>query len=136
MLPAAVYTVGNDHGQPKEHGHAGYSGENHDQSEAMRRPPVHSGDANPRDGCTGPFRGGAHSRTDPARDARSRNGRSQGEPSLCRSEARPPCFGRVTIWVDAQLPPAIAAWITVTHGVTAVAVRDIGLRDADDADIF
>jgi len=42
----------------------------------------------------------------------------------------------VTIWVDAQLPPAIAAWITVTHGVTAVAVRDIGLRDADDADIF
>ena len=41
-----------------------------------------------------------------------------------------------TIWVDAQLPPAIAAWITDNHEVTAVAVRDIGLRDATDQEIF
>jgi predicted nuclease of predicted toxin-antitoxin system len=40
------------------------------------------------------------------------------------------------IWVDAQLPPGIAAWIVATYGVAAVAVRDIGLRDADDRDIF
>ena len=40
------------------------------------------------------------------------------------------------IWVDAQLPPAIAAWITENHGVTAVAVRDLGLRDATDQEIF
>ncbi len=42
----------------------------------------------------------------------------------------------MTIWVDAQLPPAIAAWITTTFGVVAVAVRDMGLRDAEDQDIF
>ena len=42
----------------------------------------------------------------------------------------------MTIWVDAQLPPAIAAWIAESHGVEAVAVRDLGLRDAMDQDIF
>jgi len=42
----------------------------------------------------------------------------------------------VTIWVDAQLPPEIAPWISETYGVDAVAVRDLGMRDADDRDIF
>ncbi len=42
----------------------------------------------------------------------------------------------MTIWVDAQLPPAIAVWITSTFGVTALALRDIGLRDAEDYEIF
>lgn len=42
----------------------------------------------------------------------------------------------MTIWVDAQLPPAIAAWIADSYGVAAIAVRDIGLRDADDREIF
>ncbi|MEC4812961.1 MAG: DUF5615 family PIN-like protein [Scytonema sp. PMC 1069.18] len=40
------------------------------------------------------------------------------------------------IWVDAQLSPAIASWITDKFGVTAVALRDIGLRDAEDVEIF
>jgi len=42
----------------------------------------------------------------------------------------------MTIWVDAHLSPAIAAWITSEFGITAVALRDIGLRDAEDAEIF
>lgn len=42
----------------------------------------------------------------------------------------------MTIWIDAQLSPAIAAWITTTLGVSAVAVRDLGLRDATDHEIF
>ncbi len=45
----------------------------------------------------------------------------------------------MTIWVDAQLPPAIASWIAETYGVAALAVlavRDLGLRDAEDRDIF
>ncbi|MDF5733472.1 MAG: DUF5615 family PIN-like protein [Rhizonema sp. PD38] len=42
----------------------------------------------------------------------------------------------MTIWVDAQLSPVIAIWITSTFGVTAVALRDIGLRDAEDFEIF
>lgn len=39
-------------------------------------------------------------------------------------------------WIDAQLPPALAPWLHSTHGIDAVAVRDLGLRDADDAVIF
>jgi predicted nuclease of predicted toxin-antitoxin system len=42
----------------------------------------------------------------------------------------------MTIWVDAHLPSAIATWMTDTLGVTAVALRDIGLRDAEDPEIF
>jgi predicted nuclease of predicted toxin-antitoxin system len=42
----------------------------------------------------------------------------------------------VTIWLDAQLPPSLAAWIAATFGVEAHAVRDLGLRDADDSPIF
>jgi predicted nuclease of predicted toxin-antitoxin system len=41
-----------------------------------------------------------------------------------------------TIWIDAHLSPAIAAWITRTFGITAIALRDLGLRDAEDPEIF
>ncbi|MDX2242340.1 MAG: DUF5615 family PIN-like protein [Leptolyngbyaceae cyanobacterium bins.302] len=41
-----------------------------------------------------------------------------------------------TIWIDAHLSPAIATWITGTFGITAVALRDLGLRDAEDPEIF
>src|SRR5439155_24857559 len=40
------------------------------------------------------------------------------------------------IWLDAQLPPSAAAWITSTFGIEARAVRDLGLRDAQDPAIF
>jgi predicted nuclease of predicted toxin-antitoxin system len=40
------------------------------------------------------------------------------------------------IWVDAQLSPAIAQWIAGDLCMPAVAVRDLGLRDADDGIIF
>ncbi|MEW6495741.1 MAG: DUF5615 family PIN-like protein [Cyanobacteriota bacterium] len=42
----------------------------------------------------------------------------------------------MTIWLDAQLSPALAAWITATFGVTTIAVRNLGLRDAEDREIF
>lgn len=42
----------------------------------------------------------------------------------------------MTIWVDAHLPPAIATWITSTFGVEAIALRELGLRDAEDLEIF
>jgi predicted nuclease of predicted toxin-antitoxin system len=42
----------------------------------------------------------------------------------------------MTIWIDAQLSPGIAAWITQNFQVEAVALRDIGLRDAEDEAIF
>lgn len=42
----------------------------------------------------------------------------------------------MTIWIDAHLSPAIAIWITATFDITAFALRDIGLRDADDPEIF
>ncbi len=41
-----------------------------------------------------------------------------------------------TIWIDAHLSPAIATWINNTFEITAFALRDIGLRDAEDLEIF
>ncbi len=40
------------------------------------------------------------------------------------------------IWIDAQLPPTLATWIVETFGVTAVSSRELGLRDAKDAEIL
>ncbi|MEA5550123.1 DUF5615 family PIN-like protein [Anabaena cylindrica UHCC 0172] len=40
------------------------------------------------------------------------------------------------IWIDAQLPPTLASWITDTFAIEAFSLRDIGLRDAKDIEIF
>lgn len=42
----------------------------------------------------------------------------------------------MTLWLDAQLSPAMALWLRMKFDLDAVAVRDLGLRDAEDADIF
>lgn len=39
-------------------------------------------------------------------------------------------------WLDAQLSPALAVWIHHHFGVEVTAVRDLGLRDALDPEIF
>ena len=40
------------------------------------------------------------------------------------------------LWIDAQLSPTLARWLSDTFGVTAHAVRDVGLRAAKDLPIF
>lgn len=40
------------------------------------------------------------------------------------------------IWLDAQLPPTLALWLTQNFEVEAKALRDLGLRDAKDEQIF
>ena len=40
------------------------------------------------------------------------------------------------LWLDAHLSPALALWMTSTQGIEAFAVRDLGLRDAKDQEIF
>lgn len=42
----------------------------------------------------------------------------------------------MNIWIDAQLPPTLAGWLNATFAVKAVALRDLDLRDAKDAEIF
>jgi len=42
----------------------------------------------------------------------------------------------VKIWVDAQLSPALAPWLTREFSVEASPVRDLGLRDSTDEAIF
>lgn len=37
--------------------------------------------------------------------------------------------------IDAQLPPALAEWLR-TNGHEAIPVREVGLRDADDSQIW
>ncbi|NMF63252.1 hypothetical protein DP113_34505 (plasmid) [Brasilonema octagenarum UFV-E1] len=40
------------------------------------------------------------------------------------------------IWIDAQLPPTLANWLTITFSLEAAALRDLSLRDAKDIEIF
>lgn len=40
------------------------------------------------------------------------------------------------IWLDAQLPPALAPWIEKEFNIQTKALRDLGLRDAKDMEIF
>jgi len=40
------------------------------------------------------------------------------------------------IWLDAHLSPAIASWMSLEFSVSAIAVRELGLRDARDLEIF
>ena len=35
-----------------------------------------------------------------------------------------------------KMSPAIATWISSNYAVSAVAIRDLGLRDAEDKEIF
>jgi predicted nuclease of predicted toxin-antitoxin system len=42
----------------------------------------------------------------------------------------------VTLWLDAQLSPALAIWFRRTCDVSCFAVRELGLRDASDHDIY
>jgi predicted nuclease of predicted toxin-antitoxin system len=40
------------------------------------------------------------------------------------------------VWLDAQLSPSLASWISRRFKVEAFAIREVGLRDAMDAEIF
>jgi len=40
------------------------------------------------------------------------------------------------IWVDVHISPAVAKWIAAELGYPAQSVRDLGLRNAKDKDIF
>ena len=42
----------------------------------------------------------------------------------------------MTFWLDAQLPPSLAAWLSSTFHVKAHSLRERGLRDAEDREIF
>jgi predicted nuclease of predicted toxin-antitoxin system len=40
------------------------------------------------------------------------------------------------IWLDAQLSPLIASWIKFHFNIEAIPIRDLGLRDSEDIEIF
>lgn len=42
----------------------------------------------------------------------------------------------MTFWLDAHLDPELAPWMGARFGVNVKALRDIGLRDADDDVLF
>ena len=42
----------------------------------------------------------------------------------------------MNIWIDAQLPPTLATWLTDNFDLQATALRDLELRDAQDTEIF
>lgn len=42
----------------------------------------------------------------------------------------------MTIWLDAQLSPTLATWLKETFPIEALPLRELGLRDALDPEIF
>jgi predicted nuclease of predicted toxin-antitoxin system len=42
----------------------------------------------------------------------------------------------MNFWVDAQLTPNLANWLVESFNVNAKAIRDLGLPDAEDIEIF
>jgi predicted nuclease of predicted toxin-antitoxin system len=40
------------------------------------------------------------------------------------------------LWIDAQLSPALAPWLASTFDFSALALRDLGLRDVTYREIF
>ena len=40
------------------------------------------------------------------------------------------------VWLDAQLSPRLAHWLSGQFQINALPVRDVGLRDADDETIY
>jgi len=40
------------------------------------------------------------------------------------------------LWIDAQLSPQLAPWLTTTFSIPAQSVASLGLRDASDFEIF
>lgn len=43
---------------------------------------------------------------------------------------------RVTLWLDNQLPPALAKWMRATLSIECLPVRDLNLQRASDPQIF
>lgn len=50
--------------------------------------------------------------------------------------SQPWTIGCVIYWIDAQLPPLIANWLSETFNNEAYGLRDLQLRDAEDMEIF
>lgn len=42
----------------------------------------------------------------------------------------------MNLWIDAQLPPTLAIWLKSNFDLEATALRNLGLRDARDVEIF
>lgn len=42
----------------------------------------------------------------------------------------------MTLWLDAQISPVMAAWLRMRFDLDAHAVRDLGLLEAEDPEIF
>ena len=42
----------------------------------------------------------------------------------------------MVVWTDAHLSPALAPWLRATFAIEAAPLRELGLRDAEDAAIF
>jgi len=40
------------------------------------------------------------------------------------------------VWIDAQLPPTLADWLNSTFALEALSLKDLGLRDSKDIEIF
>ena len=56
--------------------------------------------------------------------------------AFCQSAAGSSGSGRLILWIDAQLSPRLASWITEGFGLEAYHIRDLGLLRASDRAIY
>ena len=40
------------------------------------------------------------------------------------------------VWIDAQLSPSLVPWVKESFGIEAYSIRDVGLRNAEDLQIY
>ena len=57
-------------------------------------------------------------------------------PPIREPATRPPYPVTLIVWVDEQLPPRIAPWMTEVFGIKVIPVREIHLQGAIDSEIF
>lgn len=57
-------------------------------------------------------------------------------PGVRQSPTRPPGSGGVILWIDVQLPPSLAEWISQEFEAERVSLSSVGLRDAGDFEVF
>lgn len=86
--------------------------------------------------CSSPARFRLVARTGARRVAGSRSRRRVRVFALREPSSRSSHCCGVTLWIDNQVPPALAAWMRATLSIECLPVRDLDLQRASDPEIF
>jgi predicted nuclease of predicted toxin-antitoxin system len=114
----------------------GFDGADYADSGAMWGASLYSGDADSGMWCVGDVGGECECSGDFGGFPGFGDGGYSGLFDFCGAPDWVSAIDGMKIWVDAQLPPRLAEWLAATFPVEACSLRDLGLRDAKDVEIF